>query len=713
MNAPKQTTLFTSWGPRENHGTHECDVEFEDDDIDDEELFAAAMALDNNQFDEGTRLTTLDPNLLTPSRKGNDVHDEILPGFDISAGNLWIYPTNYPVRDYQFNIVQQSLFKNTMVTLPTGLGKTFIAAVVMYNFYRWYPQGKIAFMAPTKPLVAQQIEACYNIMGIPREHTAEMTGSMVPSERLKAWKNKRVFFLTPQVLMNDLNRGAAVADQLKCLVIDEAHKALGNHAYCQVVRELSKYTRQFRILALSATPGCDIKGVQQVLNTLLISHVEIRTEDSIDIQPYVHQRKVDKIVVKLDDTMMCIKSQYLEIIAVYVNRLTKNHVLYNRSITSHSKFMILKAREEFRCNPPPNIKSKIQQGSIEGDFAMCISLYHGYDLLLQHGMKSLYSFLQSLIDGSKGTSRARSELGRNQNFNSLLESLHEQCGSTELNQCVISHPKMKKLQDIVVEHFNQFEQDKHTHGSGTRIMIFSQYRDSVQDITSMLDKHKPMVRVMSFIGQASAGKSTKGFTQKEQLRVVKAFREGGYNTLVSTCVGEEGLDIGDVDLIICYDAHKSPIRLVQRMGRTGRKRQGRIVMLVTEGKEESIYNQSQYNRKSIHRLMNGTKSLQLYSQNARMVPRGIHPVVHKMHITVDKWQPKTLSKRKQSSTRNTANITSFLSKGKTKIKDRWALTDQELEYWTTHYKCSSQVPHIPTGGRFMSLSQKSEPLVSK
>ena len=58
--------------------------------------------------------------------------------------------------------------------------------------------------------------------------------------------------------------------------------------------------------------------------------------------------------------------------------------------------------------------------------------------------------------------------------------------------------------------------------------------------------------------------------------------------MVSTCVGEEGLDIGDVDLIICFDAHKSPIRLVQRMGRTGRKREGKIVMLVTEGKEEQV-----------------------------------------------------------------------------------------------------------------------------
>ena len=101
---------------------------------------------------------------------------EDLPGFDSVAGRIWIYPTNYPVREYQYNIVAKSLYENTLVVLPTGLGKTFIAAVVMYNFYRWYPRGKIVFMAPTKPLVAQQIEACYNIMGIPQSDTAEMTG---------------------------------------------------------------------------------------------------------------------------------------------------------------------------------------------------------------------------------------------------------------------------------------------------------------------------------------------------------------------------------------------------------------------------------------------------------------------------------------------------------------------------------------------------------
>lgn len=102
-----------------------------------------------------------------------------LPGFDRSSGRIWIYPTNFPIRNYQMKISEAALLQNTLVCLPTGLGKTFIASVVMYNFYRWYPAGKIVFLAPTKPLVAQQIEACYRVMGIPQQHMAELTGSSI------------------------------------------------------------------------------------------------------------------------------------------------------------------------------------------------------------------------------------------------------------------------------------------------------------------------------------------------------------------------------------------------------------------------------------------------------------------------------------------------------------------------------------------------------
>mgnify|MGYP002386335219 CR=1 FL=1 len=146
------------------------------------------------------------------------------PAFAEEQGAHWQYPINYAVRDYQFNIVQRALFSNTLVSLPTGLGKTFIAAVIMFNYYRWFPTGKVVFMAPTRPLVLQQVDACRKATGIPQSDTAAMTGSIAAEQRALLWKSRSVFFLTPQTLQNDLLTGICPARSITCLVIDEAHR---------------------------------------------------------------------------------------------------------------------------------------------------------------------------------------------------------------------------------------------------------------------------------------------------------------------------------------------------------------------------------------------------------------------------------------------------------------------------------------------------------
>ena len=64
-----------------------------------------------------------------------------------------------------------------------GLGKTFIAAVVMFNFYRWFPDGgKVIFVAPTRPLVDQQRKACHGITGIPAADTHVLVGNSKKDE---------------------------------------------------------------------------------------------------------------------------------------------------------------------------------------------------------------------------------------------------------------------------------------------------------------------------------------------------------------------------------------------------------------------------------------------------------------------------------------------------------------------------------------------------
>lgn len=153
----------------------------EDDEDDDDLMLVAVYEAEQSLRHESANSPRRDDPVgaesaaLSPTPSGGQTYPDF-PGFDGCSAKVWIYPTNYPIREYQLKISEAALLQNTLVCLPTGLGKTFIAAVVMYNFYRWYPSGKIVFMAPTKPLVAQQIEACYKVMGIPQAHMAELTG---------------------------------------------------------------------------------------------------------------------------------------------------------------------------------------------------------------------------------------------------------------------------------------------------------------------------------------------------------------------------------------------------------------------------------------------------------------------------------------------------------------------------------------------------------
>lgn len=335
QQSKNQKTLFQFWRSNSNlsiksdnsEASKKQDINkqsiepIEEDDIDDLALIEASDRVLNETTGEKITLGIDDNKLL-----GTQYIET--SGFDTQSGQIWIYPNNYPIRDYQYNIVQQCLYKNTMVVLPTGLGKTFVAAVVMFNFYRWYPNGKILFMAPTKPLVQQQAEACYKIMGIPKEDICQMTGSnMSPKERENLWSIKRVFFLTPQIIMNDILRGTVQVDLVKCVVIDEAHKALGDYAFCKTVQGIHETNKTFRVVALTATPGNDIKAIQEVINNLLISHIELRSDESIDIQKYNHDRQVDKFIMKLGGPLLEIKNSFIEVLSNSLFAI--NYLSYN------------------------------------------------------------------------------------------------------------------------------------------------------------------------------------------------------------------------------------------------------------------------------------------------------------------------------------------------------------------------------------------------
>ncbi|KAF2831240.1 P-loop containing nucleoside triphosphate hydrolase protein [Ophiobolus disseminans] len=553
---------------------------------------------------------------------------------ELEATKTWVYPTNLgTIRDYQFNIVQRGLFNNLLVALPTGLGKTFIAATIMLNWFRWTTEAQIVFVAPTKPLVAQQVEACFHIAGIPSSYTTMLTGGVSPALRAEEWKSKRVFFMTPQTLLNDLKHGYADPKKLVLLVVDEAHRATGAYAYVEVVSFLRRFNESFRVLALTATPGADVESVQKVIDGLDISRVEIRTENSMDICSYVHQRSIEKHVFQNSEEMEMCMELYSQALQPLVNTVAGQNAYWSNNPRDLTPFGCQQAKKRWFMEAGRDANQGVK-AMIHAVFSILASISHGMELLKYHGMGPFYVKLKEFKEDSEKTkSKYKKQILDSDAFKKLMVRL--QGSVTDDN--FVGHPKLEFLQQVILEHFvnaGNGENVEDAPPSQTRIMVFAHFRDSAEEISRILKRHQPMIRPRVFVGQ-STGKNSEGMTQKDQLEVIEQFKKGTFNTLIATSIGEEGLDIGEVDLIICYDSKASPIRMLQRMGRTGRKRQGKIVMLQMQGKEENDANKAKDSYEKMQELIANGSHFNFHDEiSRRILPPDVKPVVDRRVVDI-------------------------------------------------------------------------------
>ncbi|XP_045766127.1 Fanconi anemia group M protein [Maniola jurtina] len=678
-----------------NNANKSCNL-FDDEFFDDSSLLAN---FDNSAFNQIPDVAdkSVDKSFLNVSAL---CCDEELSGYDKITGKTWVYPTNYPVRDYQFNIIRAAILKNTLVSLPTGLGKTFIAAVIMYNYYRWYPLGKIVFTAPTRPLVAQQIEACYKIVALPPTDTIEMTGHMPVNTRKTHWQTKRVFFATPQVIYNDIKSGICPAQKIRCLVIDEAHRARGNYAYCQIVSTLTEMGHTvYRVLGLSATPGSKVEDVISVVKNLHIAHLELRTEACIDVASYSHSRKINTVVIPLGPELTHLRRQYVEILDGYARRLKQFNIL-PQNLGNLSKGRIVMLYKEYQTRDRSSRHP--QHNYIMKDFTLIISLFHGLELLVKHGSRVFLNFFDEHPE--------KSWIQSDDQLTSLLERLRDDLGidPLSLDRSVLpdgtipeipkdlsfGHPKFDKLKEIILDHFNKAKQN----GQDTKAIVFCEYRESVNLVHCLLLQCRPLIVPQMFVGQGASGKNGKTVvSQKQQLRVMRSFRSGECNTLVCTCVAEEGLDVGSVDLILCFDiSTRSPVRLVQRCGRTGRERGGQVHILVTEGREHQTLLDCMRQRDGLNKKILQSKEVEnnLYKLNPRMIPRDFMPECQKMFITVPNTDNKDDAKADSGkSKKGQKDLRNMLLGRASTSKAATSKSDVQNKEWLTKEEFDAIFPH--------------------
>jgi len=507
---------------------------------------------------------------------------------DVQNSMSWTYPANMEVRDYQLNFSREALFENTLVCLPTGTGKTLIAAVVMYNFSKWYPGGKIIFVAPTRPLVSQQMKSCFKVLGLNQDLMTDMTGGVRPQERAERWRDKQFFFVTSQTMVNDLNKLSTFpTNEIVCMVLDEAHKATGGHDYVNVVEFMRRRNKFFRVLALTATPAQKKESLDCVVTNLGIAKLNFMSSDDPGVKKYMKERKEDIIgPLKSDEKVEALMK------AIH-DRIDE---LIDKCCTCHGKFSM------------PSLPVRVGPFKV---FQYCKQAMEVNDWPSYYRVKLLHTWVQ-LRDGLD-------KFGSVETFyKNLVEKENDKKSRMKSNGCRIKRGNIKKLcQECLDPSYNaklqkciEICKDHFSNHQNSRVMIFSSIIDSVELVTTSLNM-EPELKVSKFVGQSKRGQK-----QSEQQAVVDKFHNGEFNILVCTCIGEEGLDVGEVDLVIHYDIVKDGLRSIQRSGRTGRKRNGRIVYILGNVKDRELFRNMKAKQKQVMKLMR-SKAQELESRKLK------------------------------------------------------------------------------------------------
>src|SRR3989338_3794470 len=200
-------------------------------------------------------------------------------------------------RDYQLSIFETAKNNNTLVVLPTGLGKTLIALLLAIERKKLHPLSKILFLAPTRPLVEQHFSTFKSQLPELFTDLQLFTGSVPAEKRKKIFETAEIIFSTPQCIANDLENYLYDLNDFSLLIIDEAHRCLKNYDYTKVVSHYKKKSTNQLILGLTASPSHDSEKVKEICAHLDIKEIEIRTRDSPDVKLYLKEREYEKIDV--------------------------------------------------------------------------------------------------------------------------------------------------------------------------------------------------------------------------------------------------------------------------------------------------------------------------------------------------------------------------------------------------------------------------------
>jgi ERCC4-related helicase len=528
--------------------------------------------------------------------------------------NPLIRKNSVEFRKYQSNISQSAFNRNTLVILPTALGKTIISLLVCANTLYNYKDKRVLIMAPTRPLVIQHMNSFFSVLKMLEDQIAAVTGKIVPYARRAIWNKPeiRLVFATPEVVKNDIEENRLSLNDFTLLVFDEAHRAVKDYAYTFIAKEYVKQSIYPLILALTASPGSDKQRMKEVCDNLFIEHVEYRSEEDPDVRQYINPIEVEWKYLDLPSEYQYIISNLKSILHEKIRWLIQHRILSQKDPRWIFKRNLIDAGDQIRYNLELTMEEErgplyvalMQQSS-------ALSLMYCTELIESQGSYSLKAFLDRIEEEGHGVTRGAGSGGSSKSHQSILNDSRIKEVRTLVSNLTTEHPKINYIVNLLRNryHSSNFTQNSNTKKDGqynrqekldlgsdynrrhnhlipyhdlqnnSRTLIFTQYRDSARHIVEMLSKNG--INASRFVGQAKR-QGDIGMKQDEQTSILESFRNGEFDVLVATSIAEEGLDIPQVDLVIFYEPIPSEIRHIQRRGRTGRMSAGSVIILAAK-----------------------------------------------------------------------------------------------------------------------------------
>jgi ERCC4-related helicase len=465
-----------------------------------------------------------------------------------------------------------------------------------------YKDMRVLVMAPTRPLVSQHMMSFLSALKVLQEETACVTGKTLPEYRSAVWNQRRIrlLFATPEVVKNDISERRLSLSDFSLLVFDEAHRAVKDYAYTSIARHYIEQSSNPLLLALTASPGAERKRVQEVCDNLFVENMEYRTEEDPDVKPYVNPIDVKWEWFNLPEEYMYVISLLRSVLNEKLKWLIQSGIVTKNRIDWIFKRDLIQAGDLLRYNLELTMEE--QRGPIYialSNQSAALSLMYCIELMGSQGSYSLKAFLDR---AEKDDSKTQSFLRRDPRIleaKALISGIQKE------------HPKVKRVLELVKQHLQSSVNGPEE--SRSRILIFTQYRDTARHITDILSKSS--IRSSRFVGQAKR-QGDEGMRQEEQATVLELFRNGEFNVLVATSIAEEGLDIPEVDLVIFYEPIPSEIRYIQRKGRTGRKSAGSVIILAANETVDRRYHLASQRRiEMMHKRLSNITNITLKQMN--------------------------------------------------------------------------------------------------